>query len=195
MAAPGQAAAGPEQAIQRGDAAPASLATQFAEATASAEGGIAAVLDVYGGARRRFSAAQRDALARAQLQRACIPAGPLLDTVTAHLDSANLDLCAIQTHPFSANACFMLPALPAQRIRASVLSILLTAHCSSVCSRWQARLRSMCRKPLSPWMKLRYTLAVGKCRNHGAAELSGWVLAEPAFVADCSGVPRSLCAH
>ncbi len=28
-----------------------------------------------------------------------------------------------------------------------------------------------------------------QCRNHGAAELSGWLLAEPTFVADCAGKP------
>jgi len=92
MAAPADAAPSPQQAIGPGEAAPASLAALFAEAAASAEGSVAEVLRAYAEARRRFNAAQRDAAVRTRLQHACVPAEPLLDTLMAHLDSANLSL-------------------------------------------------------------------------------------------------------
>ena len=99
MAAPDDAAGSPQQAIGHGEAAPASLAALFAEAAASAEGGVAEVLRAYEEARGRFGAAQRDAATRTRLQQACVPAGPLLDTLMAHLDSANLSLCAVPACP------------------------------------------------------------------------------------------------
>ena len=128
MTGPGQAATGPQQAMERGEAAPASLPALFAEAAVSAEGGIAVVLDVYGEARRRFSAAQRDAVARGQLRQACLPAVPLLDTLRAHVDSANLDLCADVTHPCPTPECTTIEWQRAHHID-GVSQLCSAAHC------------------------------------------------------------------
>ena len=86
MAAPNNAAAG-------GTARSKSLAARFAEAEAAAamEGDIADVLSIYGDARRIFEDLQA---ARAQLQRAHLPDGPLIDSLITHLASADLSLCA-----------------------------------------------------------------------------------------------------
>ena len=190
MAAPADAPTSPQQAIGQGEAAPASLAALFAEAAASAEGGAAEVLRAYGEARGRFGAAQRDAAARTRLQAACVPAGPLLDTLMAHLDSANLSLCAHACLPVS--RCIFVHHVDAHNqhmafwLRPCQFGMSprplagrtggLVQGSTQACI-WYLRPNDPCCQP---------------CRNHGAAELSGWLLAEPAFVTDCAGVRSNL---